>query len=130
MPPSWNVRVAAHAHAIKKLKTLHAAEKTAGAVTKKFITAQKLFVGVEEQLVFAAANGIAMSVTPRHLGMAMAQALIEPLQIVGSVMLQHHGEDSYEEFLTSFFGRTMQISRDVYGFTELSASSLFDGEAL
>ena len=130
MAKKKDMRSAAHTYALRKLQELHKAEQTADEPSKKFILAQKLFVGAEEQLVFAAANGIAMGVGPRHMGMTMAQALIEPLNIVSSVMQQLHREECYEELLTSFFGRTMQIARDVYGFTDISASPLGDEEAL
>lgn len=123
-----DMRAAAHTHAIRKLQELHRVEKTCDEPSKQFILAQKLFVAAEEQLVFAAANAIAMGVSSRHLGMALSQALIEPIAIMGSVIHQHRGEDQYSELLTSFFGRTLQLARDEYGFTHLSADPLWEGE--
>lgn len=124
-----DMREAAHTFAIRKLKELHRVEKTCDEPSREFILAQKLLIDVEERLVFAAANAIAMNVSSRHLGMALAQAMIGPLDIMSETVRQLRGEDKRAELLVTYFGRTLEIAHHYYGIDHLSVTPRSEGEA-
>ncbi len=80
--------------------------------SRKFIAAQMCFLEVERQTILAAGQLLTVQTTHRHIGMALAQATAEPLNIIA-----HTGEllgEAPGDLLSAFFGRLDEITPVVF----------------
>jgi hypothetical protein len=91
--------------------------------SQSFIKAQIEFLKAEEKILVAAGRALSLPTNSRHLGMAMAQAPIEPLMMIAEA-LDESRKDGVEgnAFITAYFGRTLELARDSFGFLDLSIS--------